>query len=63
MTITWNKIHWGAFTRQYHDFKRRHGGPPSLEDFAYLVIHNQHNFRTITIKRAYFYLNVLKVDH
>ena len=63
MTIEWNKIHWGAFTSQYRNYKRQHGGPASLADFALLVIHNQHKFRTITIKRAYFYLNLLKAGH
>jgi hypothetical protein len=55
-----NKIHWGAFTKQFKAYKRTHPHIRDLEDFASHIISNPNQFNHTTLHRAMFYENVIR---
>ena len=61
--VDWEDIKWGSFTNQFKVWKVRHPDYDhinSLEDFAEMIVGAPQAFKPITVKRARFYLNVLK---
>ena len=61
--VDWEDIKWGSFTNQFKVWKVRHPEYThinSLEDFAEMIVGAPQVFKPITVKRARFYLNVLK---
>jgi len=64
--VDWEDIKWGSFTNQYKVWKIRHPEYThinSLDDFARMILEAPQAFKPITLKRARFYLNVLKPQH
>jgi len=61
--IDWEDIKWGSFSNQFKIWKIRHPEYTqiaTLDDFARMIKEAPQAFKPITIKRANFYLNVLK---
>ena len=50
-------------TKSWLDYKRRNGGPNSLEEFVHFVIRYPLQFRKITRLRAELYLKVVIKHH
>ena len=48
MAIDWMNIHWGAFTRTYRAYKRKHNFSGTLTEFADFVLANPKHFKRIT---------------
>ena len=50
-------------TKSWLDYKRRNGGPNSLEEFVHFVVKYPLQFRKITRLRAALYLKVVIKHH
>lgn len=57
--INFNKIHWGALTKTFESYKKKHD-VADIKEFAHRVVANPSEFNKATVKRARFYVNVLK---
>lgn len=58
--INWEKLHWGAFSKQFEVYKRKHKDfKGDMKDFADYVVANPDEFAKTTVKRANFYKNVI----
>jgi hypothetical protein len=55
--INFHKIHWGTFTKQFHN--RKNKKLKNLKEFANYILKNENDFNTITKKRANFYKHVI----
>jgi len=53
-------LKWGSFTKQFKAFKSSHPRVNSLEKFAEYVIRHKDKFHRKTLKRAYFYIDIIK---
>jgi hypothetical protein len=58
-TINFGKIHWGALTKSFNAYKRKHPEVSDIHEYAMLVINNPEDFPKTTEKRARFYHNIL----
>jgi hypothetical protein len=59
-TIDFDKIKWGSFTKQYEKYHATHPKCKSLEQFARYIIKHESEFNEHTLKRALFYIHVIK---
>ena len=58
--IDWEDIKWGSFSKQFQEYNRTAKKPlKDLEKFANMIMKTPEKFKSRTIKRARFYLNVL----
>ena len=53
-------LKWGSFTKQFKAFKSSHPRVNSLEKFAEYIIRHKDKFHRKTLKRAYFYIDIIK---
>ena len=63
--IDWEHLKWGSFTKQFQAYKsaHRYSKIKDLEAFAKMILRHPKKYQPRTIKRANFYLNVIKRDH
>ena len=55
-------LNWGSFTKQFKAFKTKHPRINSLEKYAKYVIRHKEDFQRVTLKRAYFYIDVIRKE-
>jgi hypothetical protein len=53
-------IHWGSLTEQLKRYNQAHKTKYTLETFSKMVLAQPNQFHEKTIKRARFYLNIIK---
>jgi len=60
--IDWEDIKWGSFTKQFEAWNRQHPEDKmdDLTEFADMILENPSSYQKKTVRRARFYLNVLK---
>jgi hypothetical protein len=60
--VDFDKIKWGSFTRMFNKYKKEHpkARVKDLEQFAKRIIKNKKEFSDKALKKAMFYLNVIK---
>ena len=56
--INFNKIHWGSFTKQFKN--RKNKNIKNLKSFSNYIIKHPNEFNSKTLKRANFYIHVIR---
>ena len=59
-TMAFDNIKWGSLTKQFNTYKKKHPSIATLDEFAHYIMDHKNEFRAPTIKRAEFYVNVIK---
>lgn len=55
-------LNWGSFTKTFKAFNKKHPRINSLEKYAKYVIRHKEDFQRKTLKRAYFYIDVIRKE-